>query len=91
MAGESSGAARAASSLRADKNVRKKLRPWEREIPFADLVRLASPTLTDKYLSRLTGADPRTARRWLRKGDQSEGGERAMRAITVDILSRVRF
>jgi len=76
------------SNFRADKNVRKKIRPWEREIPFKDLVRFASPKLADKYLAELTGADPRTARRWLRDGD---GAEKAMHALTLNILSRVRF
>lgn len=86
--GESQQRGGAASNFRADKNVRKKIRPWEREIPFRDLVQLASPRLADKYLAELTGTDPRTARRWLRDGG---GAEKAMHALTVDILSRVRF
>lgn len=87
MAGTSNQIA-GASNSRADKNVRKKIRPWEREIPFRDFVRFASPRLQDKYLAELTGTDPRTARRWLRDG---AGAEKAMHALTVDILKRIRF
>jgi len=85
---ESSPRELAASNFGADKNVRKKIRPWEREIPFKDLVRFASPRLADKCLAELTGTDPRTARRWLRDG---AGAEKAMHALTLNILSRVRF
>lgn len=90
MRDESSQRERAASNFGTDRNVRKKIRPWEREIPFRDLVLFASPQLPDKYLSELTGADPRTARRWLRKGDCSASGE-AMRAVSADILARLKL
>ena len=88
MSGESSGRIAPLSNFGADKNVRKKIRPWEREIPFRDFVRFASPKLADKCLAELTGSDPRTARRWLRDG---AGAEKAMHALVVNVLSRIRF
>ena len=88
MLRESSEGLALSSNRRADKNVRKKIRPWEREIPFRDFVRFASPKLADKCLAELTGSDPRTARRWLRDG---AGAEKAMHALVVNVLSRIRF
>jgi hypothetical protein len=88
MSSESSQPIRLPSNFKADKNVRKKIRPWEREIPFRDFVRFASPRLADQCLAELTGSDPRTARRWLHDG---AGAEKAMHALVVNVLSRIRF
>jgi hypothetical protein len=86
---ESSSSEREQSNFHTDKNVRKKIRPWERKIPFKDLVRFASPSLADKFLAELADVDQRTARRW-RRG-QSRASADVMRGIVVNILSRVEL
>ena len=52
------------------KTVTKEIRPVERRISFRDLARMAWPEKTEFELSRLTGYDTRTCKRWL--ADDSE-------------------
>jgi hypothetical protein len=85
--GESSAAFARRSNFGADKNVRKKIPVFSRRISFRELARLASPRKTDQFLAHLTGADARTARRWL-SGESRATGD-AFRAVTADILSRL--
>lgn len=70
----------ARSNFEPAKTVTKEIQPVDRRISFRDLARMAWPTKTEFELSRLTGADPRTCKRWLAE-DTEPPADAAMHVI----------
>ncbi len=68
------------SNFDGDKFVPKEKQPLHRGLSFKDIAKLAWPTKTEFELSRLTGADPRTCKRWLAE-DSEPPADAAMHVI----------
>ena len=61
-------------------------------IPFRDLAKFAVRRKTELFLADETGTHLRTAKRWLsRASRRPKASAAALRAVLVDILSRVEF
>ena len=59
-----------------------------KRICFGELARFAWPSKTEYFLAELTGADPRTCRRWL--ADQNEPPADALGVVLCEIMRRYR-
>lgn len=87
MRGESKRTGAQASNSRGDTFVTKKIRPRGPRIFFRELARFAYRRKTEHFLAQETGADPRTAKRWL--SAKSRAPANAVYAVLADIFSRL--
>ncbi len=70
----------------ADTSVRKVIQLNSARIRFRDLAKFAWPHKTEFFLAELTGADPRTCRRWL--ADHNEPPADALGVVLSEIMRR---
>ncbi|HEY8751635.1 MAG TPA: hypothetical protein VIM11_26875 [Tepidisphaeraceae bacterium] len=73
-------------STHADRSVRKVIQISRARIQFRDLARFAWPHKTEFFLAELTGADPRTCRRWL--AEHNEPPADALGVVLCEIMRR---
>ena len=71
---------------RTDKSVRPVTRINGDRIHFRDLALMAWPRKTESHLAHLTGADPRTCRRWL--ADDNEPPAEVLGFVLGEIMRR---
>jgi hypothetical protein len=74
------------NSTGTDKSVRKVVQLNSARIQFRDLAKFAWPHKTEYFLAELTGADPRTCRRWL--ADRNEPPADALGVVLCEIMRR---
>jgi hypothetical protein len=74
------------SSTGTDRNVRKVIQLNNARIQFRDLAKFAWPYKTEFFLAELTGADPRTCRRWL--AEHNEPPADALGVVLCEIMRR---
>ena len=73
-------------STGTDKNVRRVLPLNAARITFRDLAKLAWPHKTESALAHVSGADPRTCRRWLACGNEPPAD--VLGAVLCEIMKR---
>lgn len=89
VSGKAAGAASVIDgpiSTPTDRNVRKVIPIASARIQFRDLARFAWPKKTEFFLAELTGADPRTCRRWL--AEHNEPPADALGVVLGEIMRR---